>query len=218
MPRVHAVCCQKGGVGKTTLTMNLAAVVDDVLPDDGPGVLVVGADPQRSSDWWAARLGESVPFAYTETSDPDTLAKLRDLDEFAHVFVDTPGSLERAHILRSVLSAADDAIVPITPEPLTFAPAETTISEVIRPLGVPFRVVLNAWDPRDGTADRDDALGWIDGKRFPRATTVVRRYKLHTRASAEGVVCTQYPKSRVALEAQGDMLRLALELGLGGRS
>jgi chromosome partitioning protein len=46
--------------------------------------------------------------------------------------------------------------------------------------------------------------------------TVVRRYKIHTRASAEGLVVTQYPKNRVAMEAREDFFRLALELGYGG--
>ena len=46
--------------------------------------------------------------------------------------------------------------------------------------------------------------------------TVVRRYKIHARASAEGLVVTQYPKNRVAMEAREDFFRLALENGYGG--
>lgn len=166
-------------------------------------------------DWWASRVGDNIPFAYTETSDPTDIAKLRKL-AYTHVFVDTPGSLEAEHILRSVLEAADDVLVPITPEPLTFVPADTTITQLIQPLGVPFRVVINLWDPRDGRADLEDTIAFVDHKGWPRANTVVRRYKLHSRAAAEGLVCTQYAKSRVGLEAQGDILRLALELGEAG--
>ncbi len=219
MAKVHSIANQKGGVGKTTLTVNLAAVIDQVLggdqPDGEPNVLVVGTDPQRSMDWWATRIGDEIPFAYTETADPADIAKLRDLD-YAHVFVDTPGSLENSHILRSALEASDDVLVPITTEPLTFVPADTTITQLIQPLGVPFRVVINLWDPRDGRADLDDTIAFVDSKGWPRTNTVVRRYKLHARAAAEGVVCTQYAKSRVGLEAQGDILRLALELGEAG--
>ena len=213
-PEVHAVACQKGGVGKTTVTVNLAAVVDEVLAGDDPAVLVVGTDPQRSMDWWANRIGDDIPFAYTETDNPADLERLRDTD-FAHIFVDTPGSLENEHILRAVLKNADDVIVPITTEPLTFVPADTTITKVIEPLGVPYTVVVNLWDPRDGRSDLDDTLAFVRKKGWPLANTVVRRYKIHSRAAAEGVVCTQYAKSRVALEAQGDILRLALELGYG---
>lgn len=214
MARVHAVCCQKGGVGKTTITVNLAAVVDQVLGGEDPAVLVVGTDPQRSMDWWANRVGDDIPFAYTETTDPADIEKLRDLD-YAHIFVDTPGSLENEHILRSVLRNADDALVPITTEPLTFVPADTTINQVVEPLGIPFTVVVNLWDPRDGRVDLDDTLAFVEKKGWPLANTIIRRYKIHSRAAAQGVVCTQYAKSRVALEAQQDILRLALEMGYG---
>lgn len=214
MARVHAVCCQKGGVGKTTITVNLAAVVDQVLGGEDPAVLVVGTDPQRSMDWWANRVGDDIPFAYTETTDPADIEKLRDLD-YAHIFVDTPGSLENEHILRSVLRNADDALVPITTEPLTFVPADTTINQVVEPLGIPFTVVVNLWDPRDGRVDLDDTVAFVEKKGWPLANTIIRRYKIHSRAAAQGVVCTQYAKSRVALEAQQDILRLALEMGYG---
>lgn len=219
MAKVHAVCCQKGGVGKTTITVNLAATVNSVLGgEDGESpVLVVGTDPQRSMDWWANRVGDNIPFAYTDVHTTRELSKLSSISGFDHVFVDTPGSLENEHILRAVLEQADDAVVPITPEPLAFVPADTTISKLIEPLDLKYRVVINLWDPRDGKADLEDTRGLIIKKSWPAAHTVIRRYKIHTRAAAEGLVCTQYPKNRVSLEAREDFLRLALELGYGGR-
>ena len=44
---------------------------------------------------------------------------------------------------------------------------------------------------------------------------MIRHYKLHARASAEGVTAVQYAKNRVALEARQDFFKLALEV-LGG--
>jgi chromosome partitioning protein len=168
-------------------------------------------------DWWANRVGDDIPFAYTEAHDEQTLRKLHTIETYEHIFVDTPGSLENEHILKRVLEQADDAIVPITPEPLSFVPADTTITQLIKPLDLTYRVVINLWDPRDGRADLDDTLAFVRQKGWPCAHTVVRRYKVHTRAAAEGLVCTQYQKNRVAMEAREDILRLALELGYGGR-
>ncbi|NEW59591.1 hypothetical protein GV794_28795 [Nocardia cyriacigeorgica] len=44
------------------------------------------------------------------------------------------------------------------------------------------------------------------------ARTVVRRYKVHSRASLNGQVVTEYASSGTALRAREDFFKLALEL------
>ena len=46
---------------------------------------------------------------------------------------------------------------------------------------------------------------------------MIRHYKLHARASADGQVVTEYPTNRVALQAREDFYKFALELNVGGR-
>ncbi|MHC0433521.1 ParA family protein [Streptomyces sp. O3] len=172
--QVHVVANQKGGVGKTTTTLNLGAIVSDTLRGKNQGL--------------------------------------------QHIFIDTPGSLQDENLLLEALTYAHDVIVPMPPEGLAFDPTARTIQKVIEPTGLPFQVVVNNWDPRDGTADLEDTKAYIDAQGWPRADSVIRRYKVHTRASVEGRVVTQYPKNRVAMEAREDFFRLALELGYGGRA
>lgn len=216
--QVHVICNQKGGVGKTTLTINLAAVVANVLGpvgEDQAQVLVISTDPQGSVVWWADRLTD-CPFDYDQCDDPRDLARLKTLKQYRHIFVDTPGSLEHEDILIATLESADDAVVPLQPEALSFDPTTRTVTTILEPRRVPYRVVVNDWDPRDGTTDLVDTQEFIDRKKWPRAHVAIRHYKLHTRASAEGLIVTQYPKNRVALEGREDFFRLALELGYGG--
>lgn len=117
--------------------------------------------------------------------------------------------------MRAVLSNADDIIIPVEPEPLGFMPTRDTIEEVVKPLGIPYLVVINNWDPRDGEADLEQTKDFVRAQGWKLANTVIRHYKVHTRAALEGTVVTQYKKNRVAMEAREDFYQLALELGAG---
>ncbi|MGW7673716.1 hypothetical protein ACWGJX_42560 [Streptomyces sp. NPDC054775] len=70
-------------MGKSTLTVNIAAVVAENLgaaaPDGNSPVVAVGIDPQGSREKWAERVEEdSLPFDYKAASeDPGAVADLK---------------------------------------------------------------------------------------------------------------------------------------------
>ena len=233
---VHVVLNQKGGVGKSTIAVNLAAVTADVLNRDGDPeasspVAAISVDPQGSAVWWASRI-DALPFHIVQAHDDiDNLKRIKDLPGIQQVNVDTPGWIDltagdngadplgrgpAADALRAVLDVADQVIVPIETEPLSFDPTARTITRVIQPRGLPYKVVINNWDPRDGTHDLNETKEFVRANGWPLANTVIRHYKLHARASADGQVVTEYPMNRVALQAREDFYRLALELSVGG--
>jgi chromosome partitioning protein len=241
MARITALINRKGGVGKSTLTVNTAAITAHVLgesPDGEPDyVAAVSADPQGSTTWWSERVGDDLPFSFIQTrsrADLEFFPELKKSRKVKHAFIDTPGWMdlpedERQHAgdpfgnsaaadaMRAVLEVADDVIVPIEPEPLGFMPTKDTIEDVVRPLGKQYWVVINNWDPRDGESDLEQTKNYVRAQGWNLANTVIRHYKVHTRAALEGLVVTQYKKNRVAMEAREDFYKLSLEIGAGGK-
>jgi chromosome partitioning protein len=233
---VHVVLNQKGGVGKSTIAVNLAAVTADVLnhgddPESSSPVLALSVDPQGSAVWWADRI-DDLPFHIVQGHDDlDGIRKIKTLPGIKHVYVDTPGWIDlepgdasadplgrgpAGDVLRTVLDMADQVIVPIETEPLSFDPTARTINKVLRPRGIKHVVVINNWDPRDGIQDLNQTKDFVRANEWPLAKTVIRHYKLHARASADGQVVTEYPLNRVALQAREDFYKFALELNIGG--
>jgi chromosome partitioning protein len=110
---IIAVLNQKGGVGKTTLALHLAAGLASL----GTRVLLVDADPQGSARDWAAVRQDALAFTVVGLDRP-TLH--RDLPELAtsydHAVIDGPPRV--TDLTRSAILAADVVLIPVQPSPL----------------------------------------------------------------------------------------------------
>ena len=107
---------QKGGVGKTTLALNLAGE----LAARGKRVTLVDADPQGSAlDWSQQRSHEGLPRLFgvvglaRDTLHREAPELARDVD---HVVIDGPPRV--AGLMRSALLATDLVLIPVQPSPL----------------------------------------------------------------------------------------------------
>ncbi len=90
-------------------------------------------------------------------------------------------------------------------------PLIRTVRSLIIPSGVPYRVLVNKVDGR-ALAARDDAFAMLDKQQIRRFKTSTRQLSAHAQAPATGIVVSQYPKERYAMEAASEYQRVALEL------
>lgn len=113
MPQIIALAGQKGGSGKSTVALNLAA---EGL-ERGLRVLLVDADPQGTVRTWAAVANEAGNVVPTVVSMGADLWKPHQLPRISQVFdlvvIDCPP--RHADIQRAALMAADLVILPCGP-------------------------------------------------------------------------------------------------------
>lgn len=113
---------QKGGVGKTTIAVNLASC----LSERGHRALLVDADPQGSVLQWQS-IAQHHPFEVTHRPSATLLNDKKAIARsYDHVIIDAPPAI--GEITQAVLGVSDLAIVPIGPSPLDIWSSKETVS------------------------------------------------------------------------------------------
>jgi len=109
---IIGVLNQKGGVGKTTISVNLAAA----LARDGARVLLIDADPQGSAlDWAAAREAEPL-FSVVGLPRPTVHKEIGTIGHgYDHIIIDGPPRV--TDLARSAIMASDVVVIPVQPSP-----------------------------------------------------------------------------------------------------
>jgi chromosome partitioning protein len=146
----------KGGVGKTTSTVYLAAVA--AARGHGP-VLIVDADRQASAaEWLEEQPIEGVELV--EAPSERTLARAMNTDE-GTVVVDLPPGDER--LVQTAIAAADAVVIPTRAGGVEFARVSYTLG--IIPRNTPRGIVIAA--ARLGTNDLQETIDWWNGEGVP---------------------------------------------------
>ena len=203
--KILSIVNGKGGVGKTTSAVNLAALLGEGKKRK---VLLVDTDPQESALTWV-KAGNGMDFEITTETDARTLKRLRDVKGFDVVVVDSPPRLDSPG-LKMVAEASDYIVMPTPPSSLDMNALINTVRSIIIPSGVKFRVLLTRVDPRS-LNEALFALSQLQDAGIPGFNAFVRSYKSHDRAVSYGLPIHQF-RGPNAIEGAADYRRVLSEV------
>lgn len=136
-----AIISQKGGAGKTTLALHLAAAAQDA----GRVSLVIDTDPQATASQWASWRKDQPP-EVIDSPPPRLSAKIDQARAQGAEFIviDTPPHADSA--ARAAVEIADLVLIPCRPSAFDLSAIQTT-AKLVQLLRKPAFVVFTAGAP-----------------------------------------------------------------------
>jgi chromosome partitioning protein len=171
-----AIASLKGGVGKTTTAIHLAAYFQELEP-----TLLIDADRNRSALVWSKE--EKLPFYVASQAGAPALIK-----RFTHLITDMKARPEEEE-LKDLAEGSDLVIIPTTPNHLDLDATLKAI-EILEPLKINYKILLTKVDSRTKTGKL--AHKFLAEHRLPLFKSEIPLLVAFERASQHGVTVKHY--------------------------
>jgi len=182
---IITVASFKGGVGKTTTAIHLAAYMNGLAP-----TLLIDGDQNRSAITWAAP--GKLPFKVV--TDVQMAKYIRN---FEHIIIDTQARPTKED-LEELADSCDLLVLPTTPKALDLDALLRTI-DTLKNMQANFQVLLTIVPPAPSQSGKD-AKELLRAEGIPTFDAEIRRLVAFERAPLEGVIVKDYadPRAEIA--------------------
>jgi chromosome partitioning protein len=173
---IITVASFKGGVGKTTTALHLAAYFQSKA-----NTLLVDGDLNRSALDWSSR-GELV-FKVVDEKQAVKFARA-----YEHIIIDTPAR-PAPDELKTIAEGCDLLVLPTSPDALALG-ATLQMVDFLKSLQTNYRILLTLIPPYPNRTG-EDARAALERAELPIFKSGIRRLAVFQRAALEGVPVNQ---------------------------
>jgi chromosome partitioning protein len=169
---IITVTALKGGVGKTTTSIHIAAYLQEIAP-----TLLIDADRNRSALVWSRE--DKLPFIVSSQAGAAAV-----IAKHTHIITDTQARPEQDE-LKDLVASSDLLIVPTTPNHLD---VDTTLktTELLETWGAKYKILLTQVDSRTKTGR--EARAALEEAKLPMFKTEIPLLVAFERASSRGTI------------------------------
>lgn len=174
---------KKGGVGKTTTAVHLAAYFQTIRP-----TVLLDGDTSHNAIEWSER-GPGVEFGIVDMRNAFSVAR-----DYEHFISDTPARPSDDD-LKYIAQSSDLLVVPTSPRPFDIDGLKQTLQAFQRLNITHYKVLLTACPPPN-EAETQQLTDQLMELAVPTFSTSIPRLKAFLKASGEGVLVRDIKEER----------------------
>ena len=173
---IITVASFKGGVGKTTTAVHVAAYLQRQKD-----TLLIDGDPNRSATGWSRR--GALPFRVVDERQAARYAR-----DFQNIVIDTAARPSQED-LEALVGGCDLLIIPASPDAMSLEALMLTVDALRSLKESRYRILLTMVPPKP-SRDGDEARETLAEANLPLFTACIRRIAAFQKAALHGVpVC-----------------------------